>query len=96
MTTGAFILDCSDCCLVDVVLVNEAGGGNGGTVGSVIVCDGSPLLLAALLLRDLFLLREDDLGGGVGSGLSLAIFLVFLPTLSPSGADSILEDDSEF
>lgn len=52
--------------------------------------------MAALLLRDLFLLSEEDLGGGVGSGLSFVIFLAFLPILSPSDTDSTLDEDSEF
>lgn len=67
---------------MNVVVVYSAGLGNGGMDGSVALRD-SLLLVAALLLRDRLPFNEDDLGGGVGSGLSRRGFLSFLPTLSP-------------
>ena len=54
----------------------------------------SLLLVAALLLRDLLLFSEDDLGGGAGSGLSRTVLLAFLPVLSPPVAKGTFEEDA--
>lgn len=53
----------------------------------------SLLYVTALLLRDLVLFRDDDRGGGVGSGVF--VFLSFRPARSVSVGNVAMVDDAD-
>lgn len=70
------------------------GGGNSGMSRRGSGCF-SLLAVAALLLRDLVLLKEDDRGGNTGSEVSSMVFFVLLDLRSESEHKFTLEDEAE-